>query len=204
MREKLELFKKWLYSLSSPLIAGIISIVCGLMLAIFGLGAFDILIWIVGIVVIIAGAFRLYLRISLYRNGTIGSIGIIADCIPIIVGILLMVFKTGVLSSLINLIAIAICVWSIYRLAKLFIYSRNNRTREFWYEVVTSCILICVVIVILIFSGIAERLCGIMLVLSGIELLRSALYLKSTKKNENIYDAEFRDVTNQKDDGKNN
>lgn len=204
MNKNLEVIKKWLRSFSSPLIAGIISIVCGLLLAIFGIGIFNILIWVVGIAVIIAGIFRLYLRISLYRNNGAGPMDIVFDCIPIVVGILLMVFKSGVLASLINIIGIVICVWSVYRLVKLLIHIPKNKGKEFWTELSTACVLLIVAIVLLAFKGIAEILGGIILVLVGIELIREDISGKGKKKGKNVYGAKFRDITNEKDNGKNN
>ena len=203
MNEKLEMFKKWLRSFSSPLITGIITIVLGLLLAIFGIGIFNVLIWIVGIAVIVAGIFRLYLRITLYRQNATNAVGIVFDCVPIVVGILLMVFKSGVIASLINVIAIAICIWSIYRLVKLFIHIPENKGKEFWTELVTACVLIVVAIVLLAFKSIAELLGGIILVLCGIELIREYIF-KKNKKDKNVYDVKFRDVTDKKDNGKNN
>lgn len=202
MNEKLEMFKKWLRNFSSPLITGIITIVLGLLLAIFGIGIFNILIWIVGIAVIIAGIFRLYLRITLYRQNATSLVGIVFDCIPILVGILLMVFKSGVIASLINIIAIVICVWSVYRLVKLFIHIPKNKDKEFWTELATACVLIVVAIVLLCFKSIAELLGGIILILCGIELIRE--YFSGSKKDNNVYNAKFRDVTDKKDNGKNN
>ena len=204
MNEKLKTFRKWLQNLSSPLLYGIACIVCGLLLAIFGLGIFDILVWIVGIVVIISGVFKLYLKIRLYQAGKISSFDIIFSCIPIISGIMLMVFKAGVLSSLVNIVALAIFVWAFYRIVKLLIHTPKSKDKEFWYEIVTSCIALIVSILLLVFRGIAELLAGIVLTLVGIELIRAHVYGKKHKYDRNIYDTEFRDITNGKDDGKDN
>ena len=202
MNEKLGKFKEWLRSFSSPMVTGIIAIICGLLLAIFGIGIFNILIWIVGIVVIVEGALGLYANISLYLKTKGNPLGIIFDCIHIVVGILLMVFKAGVLASLVNIIGIVICIWSVYRLVKLFVNMPENKDKAFWTELSTAVVLLVVAIVLLAFKSIAELLAGIILVLCGIELIRECISAKG--KDKNVYNAKFRDVTNDEDNGKNN
>ena len=205
MKEKLEMLKKWLMTLSFPLLTGIISIVCGLLLAIFGISIFNILIWVVGIAIVISGIFRLVLKISLYSDNLISPIGIIFDCIPIIIGIVLMVFKSGIIASLLNLIGIVICIWSIYRSAKLFTRIPVHKDKAFWTELSTALILFAVAIVLLAFKGIAELLAGIILVLSGIELVREYISgVEKESKNKDVYDTNFRDITDKKDNGENN
>ena len=202
MNKRSEFIKKWFLGLASNILYGIIAIVCGLLLAIFGLGVFDILIWVIGIVVIIFGICKIYPKISLYRNHQATPFSIIRDCFPIITGIMLMVLKAGILSSLINIAGIAICAWSIYRLIKLFSHTPVNK--EFWRELVISCILLASAAVALLFKDIAEMLCGIVLILLGIELIRVHIYNKKVKNDtKNIYDTDFRDVTNRDNNGKN-
>lgn len=200
MNEKI---KRLLSSVSSPLVLGAGSIVCGILLAIFGLGVFNVLIWVIGVGTIIVGGVRLYQKMKFYK-GEASPLRIALDCVPILVGVMLMVFKSGVLASLINIIGIIICVWSVYRLARLLANMPQNKSVEFWYEVVSSAILLAVAAVLLLFPGIAELLGGIILVLVGVELIRAHIYTKKhTTDGKNIYEAEFRDITD-KDNGKNN
>ena len=205
MKEKLEMLKNWLRGASLPLITGIITIICGLLLAIYGISIFNILIWVVGIAIVISGILRLYSKISLYHDNLISPIGIIFDCIPIIIGIVLMVFKSGIIASLLNLIGIVICIWSIYRGVKLFTRTPVHKDKAFWTELSTALILFAVAIVLLAFKGIAELLAGIILVLSGIELVREYISgVKKESKNKDVYDTNFRDITDEKDNGENN
>ena len=94
MNEKI---KRLLSSVSSPLVIGAGSIVCGILLAIFGLGVFNVLIWVIGVGTIIVGGVRLYRKMKFYK-GVASPLRIALDCVPIVVGVMLMVFKSGVLA----------------------------------------------------------------------------------------------------------